>query len=197
MINNDTNNLNNPNHNYDATITADITTESNFNTQGQLESTHDITYAPHAHTPCQTINNLYLTGSDTSYTGFGANRIESFVGQEVEQGLYPQEAATSVTPANHNQVNRYLGLGTEVLRSSRRNYQQARGNMLTLMTCSSMRERHKQPIVHGNGKSALRQRSNVTTDHNTRRVRRRRQRYRHRGRRTRSAQSSTNHIGQS
>ena len=42
---------------------------------------------------------IYLTGSDTSYTGNGASRLESFVGQEVEQGLYPQEAATGVMPA--------------------------------------------------------------------------------------------------
>ena len=47
----------------------------------------------------QSINNLYITGSDTSYTGNGASRLESFVCQEVEQGLYPQEAATRVTPA--------------------------------------------------------------------------------------------------
>ena len=48
-------------------ITADITTEANWNTQWQLESTRDITYAPQAHTQCQPINNLYLIGSDTSY----------------------------------------------------------------------------------------------------------------------------------
>ena len=47
----------------------------------------------------QSINNLYITGSNTSYTGNEASRLESFVGQEVEQGLYPQEAATGVTPA--------------------------------------------------------------------------------------------------
>ena len=88
-------------------------------------------------------------------------------------------------------------MGTEVLRSSRRNYQQARGIKLTLTSCSSMRERHKQSIVHGNGRSALRQWSNATTDHDTRRVRRRRQWYKHRGRRTYSAQSLTNHTGQS
>ena len=43
--------------------------------------------------------NINITGSDTSYTGNGASRLESFVGQEVEQGLYPQKAATGVTPA--------------------------------------------------------------------------------------------------
>ena len=56
---NTTNNRNNP-------ITADTTTEANRNTQWQLESTHDITYAPQAHTQCQPINNLYLIGSNTS-----------------------------------------------------------------------------------------------------------------------------------
>ena len=50
-------------------------------------------------THCQTISNPYLIGSDTSYTGMGANKIESFVGPEVAQGRYPQEAATGVTPA--------------------------------------------------------------------------------------------------
>ena len=142
------------------------------------------------HTLCHPINNLFFIGPDTSYTGMGANQKESLAGPEVEQGLYPQEAATKVTPA-------MTDLGTEVLRSSRRNYQQARGNKLTLTPCSSMREWQKQRIVHGNGRSALRQRSNTTTDHDTWRVRRRRQRYKHRGRRTRSAQSSPNHIGQS
>ena len=88
-INNNTNNLNNPNNNYDVTITADITMESNWNTQRQLESTQDITYVPHAHTHGQNLNNHYLIGSDMSYTGMGANRIESFVGPEVAQGLYP------------------------------------------------------------------------------------------------------------
>ena len=49
-INNNTNNLNNLNNNYDVTITADITMESNWNTQWQLESTQDITYVPQTHT---------------------------------------------------------------------------------------------------------------------------------------------------
>ena len=85
MNNNTTNHFNN-------LITTDITTEANWSTQWQLESTHDIDYAPQAHT-------LSLTGSDTSYTGMGANQIENLTGPEVEQGLYPQEAATRVTPA--------------------------------------------------------------------------------------------------
>ena len=92
--NNNTINLTNPPSNSDMTITADITIESHWNTQWQLKSTRDITYASHAHTHCQTINNHYLIGSNTIYTGMGANRIESFVGPEVAQGWYPQEAAT-------------------------------------------------------------------------------------------------------
>ena len=181
---------NNPNKN---------NTITNKQAQWDLESTRDITCAPHAHTQCQTINNLHLTGSATSYTGMGANRIESFVGQEVEQGLYPQEAATRVTPAMTDLLTTPQSGGQvpRIGHGSRRNYQQARGTKLTLTSCSSMREWHKQPIVHGNGRSALRQRSNATTDHDTWRVRRRRQRYKHRGSSTRSAQSLTNHIGQS
>ena len=46
MNNNNTINLNNSPPNSVTTITADITTESNWNTQWQLESTRDITYAP-------------------------------------------------------------------------------------------------------------------------------------------------------
>ena len=59
QINNNSNNFNTLNNNYDVTITADITTESNWNTQWQLESTQDITYAPHAHTHGQNLNNHY------------------------------------------------------------------------------------------------------------------------------------------
>ena len=81
------------------TITADITMESNWNTQWQLESTQDTTYVPHAHTHGQNSTNHCLLSSNTSYTGIGASRIERFVGPEVAQRRYPQEAAIGVTPA--------------------------------------------------------------------------------------------------
>jgi hypothetical protein len=42
---------------------------------------------------------LYISGSNTSYTGNGASRLERSALREVEQGMYPQESATSVTPA--------------------------------------------------------------------------------------------------
>ena len=48
--NNNTINITNPPLNSDTTITADITTESHWNTQWHLKSTHNITYASHAHT---------------------------------------------------------------------------------------------------------------------------------------------------
>ena len=92
MNNNTTTNFNNP-------ITADTTAAANWDTQYQLDLTSDITYVPQTHTQCQFTNNLYLIGSDTSHTGMGANRIESFADPEVEQGQYPQEAAIWVTPA--------------------------------------------------------------------------------------------------
>jgi hypothetical protein len=92
MNNNTTSQVNN-------LITTDITTEDNWSTQWQLEPPHDIDYAPQAHTLSQPTINLYLTGSDTSYTGMGANQIEDLAGPAVEQGPYPQEAATRVTPA--------------------------------------------------------------------------------------------------
>ena len=91
------NNLNNFNNNYDVPITADITMDSNWNTQCQLESNQDNTYVPHAHTHGHNSTNHCLLSSDTSYTGIGASRIESFVGPEVAQGRYPQESATRVT----------------------------------------------------------------------------------------------------
>ena len=94
---------NNNNHNttsqFNNLITTDITIEDNWSTQWQLEPTHDIDYAPQTHTLSQPTINLYLTGSDTSYTGMGANQIEDLAGPAVEQGPYPQEAATRVTPA--------------------------------------------------------------------------------------------------
>ena len=73
--------------------------DSNWNTQCQLESNQDNTYVPHAHTHGHNSTNHCLLSSDTSYTGIGASRIESFVGPEVAQGRYPQEAAIGVTPA--------------------------------------------------------------------------------------------------
>ena len=61
QINNSSNNFNTLNNNYDVTITADITMESNWNTQFQLESTQDTTYVPHAHTHGQnSTNHLFL-----------------------------------------------------------------------------------------------------------------------------------------
>ena len=151
----------------------------------------------------QPINNLNITGSNTSYTGNGASRPESFVGQEVEQGLYPQEAATRVTPAitvslttpqSGGQVPR-IGHGSSTEQSQKlpaSPMDQADADTMQLIertaqTAHSARKRE----------GALRQRSNVATDPDTWRVHRRRQRYRHRRRRTRNAQSSTNHIGQS
>ena len=92
MNNNTTTNFNNP-------VTADTTAAANWDTQYQLDITSDITYALQTHTKCQSTNNLYLIGSDTSHTGMGANRIESLAGPKVEQGQYPQEAAIGVTPA--------------------------------------------------------------------------------------------------
>ena len=149
-------------------------------------------------------NLIVLTSPNMSYTGMGANRIESLAGPEVEQGLYPQEAATRVTPAMTDLLTTpqsggrepRIGHGSSMkqpqeLPASQRD--QADADVMQL----NERKWHKQPIVHGNGRSALRQRSNTTTAHDTWRVRRRRQRYKHRGRRTRSAQSSPNHIGQS
>jgi hypothetical protein len=44
-------------------------------------------------------SNIYLSGSITSHTGNGASRLERSAIREVEQGEYPQESATIVTPA--------------------------------------------------------------------------------------------------
>ena len=76
-----------------------------------------------------------------SYTSNGANRLENFEFCELEQGAYPQESANSVTPAmtvlltTPQSGDGNLGLGTEVLQSSCRNYQQDRWTKLPTAHC--------------------------------------------------------------
>jgi hypothetical protein len=65
--------------NYDTIITADISSAS-----------HDNTKRSHP-------NSLYTLGSGMSYTSNGASRLESSAFHEIEQRVYPQESASSVT----------------------------------------------------------------------------------------------------
>jgi hypothetical protein len=48
---------------------------------------------------CNVITLIYISGSTVSYTSNGASRLERPALREVEQGVYPQAFATSVTPA--------------------------------------------------------------------------------------------------
>jgi hypothetical protein len=81
------------------TITADMSTDSNWNTQRQLESVTNISSAFNDNTQRLYTNTTYISGSTMSYTCNRATQLERPTLQEVEQGTYPQESTTRVTSA--------------------------------------------------------------------------------------------------
>jgi hypothetical protein len=58
------------------TITADMLTDSNLNTQRQLESVTNISSAFNGNTQRLYTNTIYISGSIMSYTGNGATQLE-------------------------------------------------------------------------------------------------------------------------
>ena len=132
------------------------------------------------------ILNLYIPGSNMSYTGTEASKLERPILQGVEQGMYLRSLLPGSHPQgmsrypHHNLADGQLGLGTEVMRRSRKNDQRGRRIKWTHAPRRHVRERHRLDTVHGNGRSALPKRGKGTTDHDTWRARRRRWRYKRR-----------------
>ena len=83
----------------DMTTTADLSTDSYWNTQRHTESATNISIASSDSTQRLYTNTIYISGSTMSYTGNGASQLERPTLQEVEQGTYPQESTTRVTSA--------------------------------------------------------------------------------------------------
>ena len=97
---------------------------------------------------------------------------------------------------HHSLADGQLGLGTEVIRRSRKNDQRGRRIKWTHAPRRHVRERHRLDTVHGNGRSALPKRGKGTTDHDTWRARRRRWRYKRRKKRTQRAPPFLHYLGQ-
>ena len=83
----------------DTTITADMISESNWNTQRQLDYVNYIPSASNDNTQRPYTHSISISGSNMSYTGNGASKLERPTLQEVEKGTYPQESTTRVTSA--------------------------------------------------------------------------------------------------
>ena len=83
----------------DMTTTADLSTDSNWNTQRHTESAPTLSSASNDSTQRLYTNTIYLSGSIMSHTGTGINQPERPTHQEVEQGTYPQKSATRVISA--------------------------------------------------------------------------------------------------
>jgi hypothetical protein len=68
----------------DTTITADMITESNWNTHRQVDSVTYIPSASNDNTQRPYTHSIYISGSNMYYTGNGASKLERPTIQEVE-----------------------------------------------------------------------------------------------------------------